>query len=121
MSKKILLVDDDIDDQMIISSAIKLIDPNHEFIFASNGIEAIEYIEKLPPFDIVLIDLNMPLMNGFDTLKNIKMINRETPVVMISTSGFKYHIERCKYLGAASYIVKPNSFDELVKELKQVL
>ena len=121
MAKRILLVDDDIDDQMIIQSAIEMIDPSHDCTFASNGREAIEYLERAAPFDIVLLDLNMPLMNGFDTLRNIKQLNRHIPVVIISTSSLTYDIERCNRLGADRYIVKPDTFPLLVDELKHVL
>jgi CheY-like chemotaxis protein len=123
MAKRILLVDDDIDDQMIVRSAIQMLDPSHDCTFANNGKEAIEFLEGIFAFDIVILDLNMPLMNGFDTLKAIRAsaILKDLPVVVISTSGFKYDIERCIRYGASRYIIKPDTFPALMNELKNVL
>ena len=120
---RILIVDDDIDDQLIIRWAIREIIPKHECTIANNGEEAMEYIETAVPYDIVLLDLNMPVMNGFDTLKTIKQIDgyKEVPVIIMSTSRSHYDIERSKRLGASKYIQKPGTFSELVDELKQLL
>ncbi|MFT3910951.1 MAG: response regulator [Ferruginibacter sp.] len=121
--KRILIIDDDIDDQMIILSAIKLIGPAYECEFASNGTEAIEYAEQSMPYDIVLIDLNMPLMNGFDTLRILRSIKLydDVPLVIISTSNNNYDMDRAKQLGANRYIIKPDTFPGLVNELKLAL
>ena len=121
MSKRILIVDDDVDDQLLIQRAILEVTSEHYFIIANNGNEAINLVEQHKHFDIVLLDLNMPLMNGFDTLKIIKQLNSDIPVVIISTSSLTYDIERCKRLGADQYIVKPDTFTSLVNKLKHVL
>lgn len=123
MPKRILLIDDDIDDQMILRSAIELVDPALECSFASNGKEAVEYMERDLPFDMILLDLNMPMMNGFETLKTIKKMfgYQEVPVVVISTSSSNNDIERCILMGASRYIIKPETFPALIDELKQLL
>lgn len=123
MSKKILLVDDDLDDQMILQSAIQMIEPSHACSFASNGREALEYLETGGPYDLILLDLNMPLMNGFNTLETIKTMVRykNIPAVIISTSTLSQDIERCKRHGASKYIVRPDNFRALLSELQYVL
>jgi CheY-like chemotaxis protein len=120
---RILLIEDDTDDQMIMRFAIERVIPTYECTIANNGREAIGYVESDSPYDIVLIDLNMPLMNGFETLKIIKKIDqyKNVPVVIVSTSRSKYDIDRSKRLGATHYIIKPDTLPELVDELKYVL
>ena len=120
---RILIVDDDLDDQMFMRWAIKEIAPGHECTIANNGCEAIAYIRKSTKYDIIFLDLNMPLMNGFDTLQTIRRIDdyKKVPVVVVSTSKNRSDIDRCKCLGATNYIVKPGCFHEMINELKTFL
>jgi len=64
-AKRILLVDDDVDDQVYFLDAINEINPSMECKLANNGLEALQSIKILPAFDIIFLDLNMPIMNGF--------------------------------------------------------
>ncbi|MCW3091425.1 MAG: response regulator [Ferruginibacter sp.] len=67
-AKRILLVDDDPDDQYLFSDAVNQIHPKIYCEIANNGAEALTILDKTPPFDLIFMDLNMPKMNGFECL-----------------------------------------------------
>ena len=121
---KILLVDDDLDDQKFFIDALQEISPNLYCSVANNGIEALEHLAlKPPPPSVIFLDLNMPLMNGLECLKNLKSntLYNEIPVVILTTSNNSvYQLETAR-LGAESYLTKANSFEALKINLKEVL
>ncbi|MEP7106475.1 MAG: response regulator [Ferruginibacter sp.] len=123
MPDRILLVEDDKDDQALFCEALSCVQPALSCQIANNGVEALDLIRQLPPFDIIFMDLNMPKMNGFECLKYLKdsPLFKHIPVIIISTSSHQFEIERCKQLGAAMYFTKPASFKELFDKLKNVL
>ncbi|HDZ04965.1 hypothetical protein LCGC14_0348270 [marine sediment metagenome] len=122
---KILLVDDDEDDRQFFADALEGIELNTELRQLENGKSCMEYLlgntENTP--DLVFLDLNMPIMNGFECLEAI----RRTPhlkgllVAIYSTSSAERDIEETFEKGANIYIKKPSSFSELKKSLKQVV
>jgi CheY-like chemotaxis protein len=123
MNKKVLLVDDDLDDQLFVREAIEKIAPLMDYTVANNGKEALLHIQYTALFDIIIIDINMPLMNGFEVLKKIKAIDhyKNIPVIVLSASTDKFDLQRAKRFGAAHYIVKPHTLAELKAELKIIL
>lgn len=115
---KVLLVDDDDEDKFIINDAMTSLEAGDNIWYASNGEHALEvlrskFLENVKPCLIVL-DLNMPKMNGTETLIRLKEDERfkEIPVVIYSTSINRLEKEKCMNLGAHSYITKPISFSE---------
>ena len=113
---KILLVDDDLDDQFVFDLALKSIDPDVVVDTAKDGIDALDKLrepEVCP--ELIFLDMNMPRMNGRDFLQQIKSLPSlaHIPVIMYSTSSSPELMEETRRLGALDYIVKPNSFDEL--------
>ena len=124
MKHKVLIVEDDIDDQLLFTETIHDIDPSYECACVGNGAEAISYLENtvtLP--SIILLDLNMPLMNGFDFLETIKKMEnfRNLPVVIFSTSSAIQDMQRTKRLGATSFFTKSNHIKEMRINLIKVL
>ncbi|AWK07044.1 response regulator [Flavobacterium crocinum] len=121
MSKKIiLLADDDTDDTEMFCEALEEINENITCHCAENGSQAwkiLNQINEKP--QLIFLDLNMPVMNGWDCLKLVKQDShyKDIPVIMISTSSHKNDIEMASKLGSICYLVKPNSF----KDLKQLL
>ena len=115
---KILLVDDDPEDRAIIEDAMDMIHSVKVLCFAENGEQALEFLEqqhsgrKLPC--LIVLDLNMPKMNGTQTLRVLKSDERfkNIPVIIYSTSINPFEKEKCLDLGAESYITKPVSFRE---------
>ena len=115
---KILLVDDDVDDLAIITDAIKEQREEAVIVHAENGEAALQLLndpqENQHQFCLIILDLNMPKMNGTQTLMNLKSDERfrDTPVIIYSTSINPLEKEKCMFLGAHSYITKPTSLKE---------
>jgi CheY-like chemotaxis protein len=116
ISKKILYVDDDLDDCVFLTESFASTGEKANLICASDGEEAIKYLnannkESLP--SLIILDLNMPKWDGKQTLSYIKSnpVYASIPVVILSTSENKQDKEVCAQLGAVSYIQKPFHFD----------
>jgi CheY-like chemotaxis protein len=125
--KKILLADDDAEDRSIIQDAMESLGAADIILFANNGEHALEILEK--NFDglgvpcLIVLDLNMPKMNGTKTLGRLKNDARykHIPVIIYSTSINYLEKEACLLLGAHSYITKPISFKESMETAKKLL
>jgi two-component system chemotaxis response regulator CheY len=89
-----------------------------EIVDAENGAMALEIIRSQPPFDAVLLDWNMPVMDGITLLKTLKdePLERRPVVIMCTTENDMQHISAAIESGASEYIMKP--FDESVLEEK---
>lgn len=121
---RVLLVDDDKDDQQFLRKAINDLFPNMECISISNGKEALKFIdENPPPPSYIFLDLNMPYLNGFEFLREFKKErgNSETNVYIYSTSSNPRDKEKAKTLGADDYIVKFTDMNSLKSRLKNVI
>lgn len=118
-SIRLLMVDDDLEDQELFGQAVKEAGIVAHIEFASNGVEALEKIKtgKLP--DIIFCDINMPIMNGMQLLEEIKKSHEWSliPMVMYTTSSSELHKSQCKRMGAAHYIVKPSCFSKMCQEI----
>lgn len=115
-TKVIYLADDDQDDRFFLRQAIKAANSATEIIEVENGLELLSLF-KLPvntPASLILMDMNMPKMNGLETITALREelgINN-IPVVMISTSSNTALIEKAYEAGADSFITKPSTFEE---------
>ena len=116
--KPILLVEDDQADAYITRQAMNTINVANKLIHQPGGEEAIEYLKDSSNDSpcLVLLDLNMPRMSGFDFLKIVKADQKlkRTPVVVLSTSDAHDNVQKSYELGAAGYIVKPVDFNQFV-------
>jgi len=108
----ILLVDDDANTNYIHQSYLKRIGLAEEVITVTNGQLALDYLQnggELP--DLILLDLNMPVMDGFEFLEHFEKLNLSShagPVVIISSSDNENHIHKAERYGAVrDYLVKP--------------
>ena len=119
------IADDDPDDRELFTLALKQIDASCECTTAINGEEAMKKLlhgmPVLPGF--IFFDLNMPRLNGKECLAAIKKDARFTdiPVIIYSTSSDKREQENAMQLGAAYFLQKPNSFDELTRALSNII
>jgi CheY-like chemotaxis protein len=127
----ILVADDDEEDRMLIQDAMeesKLLNPLH---FVVDGQEVMDYLlrkgkfvdsEKNPLPGLILLDLNMPKMDGREVLKEIKSNPelRAIPIIVLTTSKAEQDILRTYDLGVNSYITKPVTFDGLVDIVKNL-
>ena len=121
---KIFLIDDDVDDQFFFKEVIESISPTLHCDTAPNGKIALDKLKasaSLP--HIIFLDLNMPVMNGFDFLSQIKKENplSKIPVCIFTTSNVPRDKELAKELGAQFFLTKPTDFQTLQKKLQQIL
>lgn len=113
----ILLIDDDSDDCLILRSSLEDSGNRANLICASDGEEAVQYLNSVPPSslpNLIVLDLNMPRWDGKRTLSYLKSQPHlaAIPVVILSTSESKTDKEACASLGAASYFKKPFNYAE---------
>ncbi|MBF4491008.1 response regulator [Flavobacterium sp. JLP] len=123
---RILLTDDDADDREFFADAIADIHLNFPVEFCKNGLELVNrlYDKNLGIPDIIFLDLNMPIMSGIESLKQIRDDSKfkNIPIIAIySTSATEDGIRDTFGLGANAYIVKPTDFNDLKKLLKKVI
>ncbi|HEY3401819.1 MAG TPA: response regulator [Ohtaekwangia sp.] len=120
MNSTILVVDDDVEDHLILKEYFTEAGLEKNVNFKENGEEAIEYLKTLQPKGLpglIVLDLNMPLMNGIQTLALLKedFLLKDILVVICSTSNNEAEREKCIALGATDYIVKPFNWEEGMK------
>jgi CheY-like chemotaxis protein len=120
----IVLADDDADDRLIFSEALETVDSSIELLTINGGEELLEYLRneknKLP--QLIFLDLNMPRVNGFDCLRQIRADERlaNLCVIIYSTSNQFKDIMETLNNGANLYFSKPNDLKELSGRLQQI-
>lgn len=118
--KKVLIVDDE--ESMIAVLHRYVTNAGYDFITASNGQEALDKIQEEAP-DLVLLDLIMPGINGFETCRRIRA-NEKTkklPVIIITALHSEADSADAQACGASAFLVKPVSSDELAKQLRHYI
>jgi len=127
----ILIAEDDADDRYLLQTAFSEIGYPEQIDFVENGVELINYLHEIYSTDniemkalpgFILLDLNMPKKDGREVLKEIKQhpVFKKIPVIVFTTTKNEIEIKRCYELGANSYIVKPISFDALLKVIENI-
>ena len=120
----ILLAEDDEDDQELIHMAFSKVTSELEFKIANNGREALDILQEQPFLPcLIILDVNMPMMNGLQTLKALRSEPKfaKVPIVILTTSD-REDIRRKSYTdGAADYFIKPVSFQDFVVTAQKML
>ncbi len=121
---RILLIEDDAIEVMKLKRTIGSLNQNHEIIEANNGEEALQYLEKkenLP--NIILLDLNMPKINGIEFLSILKKDADLSyiPTIILSTSNNKNDLIECYTKGVSGYILKPLKYEDYVSKIEKLL
>ncbi len=116
---KILIVDDEPDVVKVVRMSFEVQEPTWEAIAAYDGEEALEVFEKEQP-ELVLLDIMMPEMSGFDVLKELRRFS-DVPVIMLTAKGNEIDKVMGLNLGADDYITKPFGHLELLARVKAVL
>lgn len=127
----ILLVEDEPDHADLIKKALK--DNGHlinEIFWVDNGEDALHFLRKTGKFEnknlphpgLVLLDIKLPIKNGFEVLKEIKSDDKikHIPVVVLTTSSNGDDVHKALELGANDYIVKPVNFSDFVKKVAKI-
>jgi len=123
MAKRILMIDDDPDDQLLFQLALKEIDPGIVVKTAENGLLGLQLIDSAFSPDLIVLDLNTPVLNGFEFLQRFSLnaLFTKIPVVIYSTAGDSESIRKTKELGADAFISKPTDFKLLLLKVKKLL
>lgn len=127
----ILLADDDMDDCLLIKDAFEENNISKSINMVHNGEDLLNYLahnepyndkEKYPLPDLILLDLNMPKIDGREALKQIKddPVLKQIPVIILSTSSSPEDISDTYANGANSFITKPLSFNSMVKVMDSI-
>ena len=124
--KKILLVDDDIDDRLIFAELLRETDEDALVIFAENGLEMVAVLDKAEDDDLpemIILDQNMPKMTGKESLIFLKESSRyqHIPTIIYSTYQVKDFYRECLELGAQDVVAKPDTMQAYREMIEQFL
>jgi two-component system response regulator len=123
---KIIIADDDIDDRNLIEKGFAELGIKDILWFASDGEDLLRLLNSKKSdvgSSIIFLDLNMPRMDGRQVLKQIKQNNefKKIPIIIFTTSKSREDVESTYEIGANCFIIKPNTFPNLVKTLKKTI
>jgi len=125
----ILVADDDLDDQEMMRSAFAQCKVDVEMVPVYDGVQVIDYLWRRHGFknvtslpDLILLDLNMPLMDGFQTIKEIKRFPylSSIPIFVITTSRAPEHMSKALKLGASGFYSKGSKAKDIVEIMRKV-
>lgn len=129
--KKILLVEDSVNDVKLTTSALRSAGLANEIIVCRDGAEALDYMFRRGPFEgrtdetcptVVLLDLKMPRVDGIEVLTQLRADERfkTIPIVMITSSAEEKDMVRSYNLGVNGYVVKPVTHNEFLNAIREV-
>ncbi|APD06274.1 histidine kinase [Flavobacteriaceae bacterium UJ101] len=116
--KKILIAEDS--DVNFLLLKLYLTDGNHEIIRVTNGIDAIEKMREGHDIELILMDVRMPKLNGWEAIKEIRTFNTIVPIIVQTANSFDSDLEESMKVGATDFISKPIMKEELLKKLNKV-
>ncbi|AUD06818.1 response regulator [Spirosoma pollinicola] len=104
------MADDDEDNRFLLKLAFAQHSPRCRLVFAQDGLDLLDALaryETIP--ELIILDLNMPLLNGFEALKTLRdhPLYRPTPIVILTTSEAEHDRQRAEQLGATEFITQP--------------
>jgi CheY-like chemotaxis protein len=116
--RKVLIVDDDLRNIFALSSLLER--QQMQVLFAENGRDGIEVLEKDPSIEIVLMDIMMPEMDGYDTMRAIRRIPKfkSLPIITLTAKAMKGDRDKCIAAGASDYITKPVDVAQLLSMMR---
>ncbi|MBC7913162.1 MAG: response regulator [Pyrinomonadaceae bacterium] len=117
-NRSVLVVDDDMRNIFALTSALQEYELNIQI--ANNGIEALKKLDEFPDTDIVLMDIMMPEMDGYDAMQAIRKQSRFTklPIIALTAKAMKADREKCIDAGANDYVSKPVDMDKLLSMMR---
>jgi len=118
MSQLIMIIDDEAGVRELLGDALKL--AGFETITAADAMIAQTLLRTTKP-DLLIVDINMPLMDGFEFIERIRGNGDNTPALMLSARGDRADVTRGLTLGADDYVTKPFGLEELVLRIKAIL
>ncbi|MDR2820590.1 MAG: response regulator [Desulfovibrio sp.] len=121
MSKHVLVVDDSKTIRNLVAFVLK--SEGFKVTTAEDGLDAIEKLYNIEAVDLIVSDVNMPRMDGFTFIKNIRAQDayKDIPIIVLSTEGQEDDIQTGISLGANLYMVKPAQPEKMVRNIKMLL
>lgn len=119
---KILLIDDDEIERMKFSKVVSK-QGNHAIIEAENGEKALSLLEQIELPNLIVLDLNMPKINGVEFLKILKS-NKDLqyiPIIIMSTSNNHNDIKKCYEIGVSGYMIKPLHYEDYQQKITNLI
>lgn len=118
----IFIADDDPDDILFLKEAFKEISKNIKITSAKNGQELLKFVQLVIP-NLIVLDINMPCMDGLDCLEELRRSKRldHVPIIMYSTGIREEHIDRSYALGASRYIKKPTYVSSITQQMSTLV
>jgi two-component system chemotaxis response regulator CheY len=121
MGLKVLIVDDSSVMRKMVARGLRQAElPIDETFEAGNGVEALKFLKE-QSVDLIMLDWNMPVMNGLDFIKVARQAKLATPIVMLTTEGGEEQIAQAMSAGATGYLTKPFTPEKLKSKLSIVL
>ena len=126
MNKKlnVLLIEDDMIEIMKLNRTVSSLQLNHNIIEANNGEDALKILQKKDELPhIILLDLNMPKINGIELLNILKndAALRHIPTIVLTTSNNQKDLFECYKIGISGYILKPLKYEDYVLKIEKLL
>lgn len=123
-SLNILLIEDDAIEIMKFNRVLSTLGWNHKIIEANNGEEALEILkvkDTIP--DVIILDLNMPKINGIEFLQILKndSLLKYIPAIILTTSNNHKDVLECYKIGIAGYVLKPLKYEDYVERIRKIL
>ncbi|MBN3525356.1 response regulator [Paenibacillus apiarius] len=116
--KRVLLVDDDVRNVFALSSALEQYDM--DIVYAENGREALEALDKHTDFDLILMDMMMPEMDGYEAMRRIREMpqHEKLPIIALTAKAMKEDRNKCIEAGASDYVSKPFQTEQLLSLMR---
>ena len=121
MSKHIMIVDDSKTIRNLLAFVVK--SEGFRVTTAEDGLDALEKLYSMTPVDLIVSDVNMPRMDGFTFIKNLREQDsyKDVPIIVLSTEGKEQDIATGMSLGANMYMVKPAEPAKMIRNIKMLL
>ncbi|MBE4573172.1 histidine kinase [Vibrio navarrensis] len=118
IGKKVLLVDDDMRNVFALSSILE--DKGMDIVIARDGLESLDKLKENPDIDVVLMDIMMPRMDGYEAMEEIRKqkVYEKLPVIALTAKAMKGDRSKCIEAGASDYLAKPVNTDKLLSMLR---
>jgi HAMP domain-containing protein/signal transduction histidine kinase/CheY-like chemotaxis protein len=118
MGRKVVVIDDDIRNIFSLTSALE--EHGMELHYAESGRSGIELLQRIPDADVALVDIMMPGMDGYETIREIRRLANfsNMPIVAVTAKAMKGDRQKCIEAGASDYVAKPVDMEQLVSVLR---
>ena len=126
MGKTVLFAEDDVDDYYFVEHALKEVAPEYKVLTAQNGVQTIRLLDHLTDDempDLIILDYNMPQMDGLETLQFLENNDRYKliPKVMYSNGSYKGYVDSCLSSGAKAFLTKGETLEQIKRDVEQML